>query len=492
MSQSKKAKSPAKKAPAKKTPAKPKPKAKGSTAKPKPKPKPAAAKSKASTAKKSPAKPKATAAKPKPSAAKPKPKPTAQKKATQKKIAAKPKAATAKPKPSAAQKSPAAAKPKPKPMPKPTPPKKTAAKPKAATAKPKPSAAQKSPAAAKPKPKPTPPKKTAAKPKPPQPKKTQFTIPELTLRLVDLPEAELLRRDIERELLQPGKGTIAAPKRPVYPIIRNIEVENSAAIPQNRPPNRLKKRLLERKITRVARQGRLLLLLLEANETPNDVMVLDFGPGGLLRLCKSTEAIDPDTTVILSLTGSRQLRFLDTKVGAKMYVLPQKDLPNRKALLGLMGLDKMGLDPFGRGISWQSFYNRCNSPGARSKGLKSFLCDENLVLGVGDIYSDEILFHAGLNHTRETGTLSPTEARRFYRDLTGTLHEALKYRGTSLFGRPFLDLRGQPGTYGERLEVYQRKGELNSRGGTVERKRFSNRFTYFCNKTQLPKPLEDI
>jgi len=316
----------------------------------------------------------------------------------------------------------------------------------------------------------------------------QFTKPELILRLVDLPEAELLRRDLERELLASTKGS-AATKKQTFPTIRNIEVEGRSAIPNHKSIKDFTKRVLSKKITKIARQGRLIFLLLEAKDTPNQVLVLDFDSGGLLRLCKPREAVAPETVAIFGLGGLGQLRFLETKVGAQMYVVPQSELTTTASLLQHMGLEKMGLDPLRQSITWQSFYELCNSTQANRKGVKSLLCDEKFVLGVGDIYSDEILFHAELNYRREAGNLTATEARRFCRALTGTLHDALKQRGTSIVKRPFLDLHGEPGSFGDHLEVFMRKGELSSRGGTVVSSRFSSRTTYYCDKTQMLREL---
>lgn len=74
----------------------------------------------------------------------------------------------------------------------------------------------------------------------------QFTKPELILRLVDLPEAELLRRDLERELLASTKGS-AATKKQTFPTIRNIEVEGRSAIPNHKSIKDFTKRVLSKK-----------------------------------------------------------------------------------------------------------------------------------------------------------------------------------------------------------------------------------------------------
>ena len=81
-------------------------------------------------------------------------------------------------------------------------------------------------------------------------------------------------------------------------------------------------------------------------------------------------------------------------------------------------------------MSWVDFGQR--SCGASSMKLKAFLTDQTIIAGIGNIYTDEILFDAGLRYDRDTDTLSTQEIRRLYRSLVEILHEAIKYGGSTL------------------------------------------------------------
>ena len=85
--------------------------------------------------------------------------------------------------------------------------------------------------------------------------------------------------------------------------------------------------------------------------------------------------------------------------------------------------------------------------------------DPEVVAGIGPIYSDEILWEAGLRHDRTSDSLSSQEIRRLFRALVETLHEAVKHRGTTIDEHPFVDLYGKPGDYQDELKVYAREGE---------------------------------
>jgi len=114
--------------------------------------------------------------------------------------------------------------------------------------------------------------------------------------------------------------------------------------------------------------------------------------------------------------------------------------------------------------------------------LKALLTDDSVIVGLGDIYSDEVLFHAGLLYDRGSATLSTQEVRRLYRALSETVHDAIKYRGTSIESRPFVDVYGEPGDFGIHLAVYGRAGELSPRSrAPIQRVKLKGRWVYYCD-----------
>ena len=77
--------------------------------------------------------------------------------------------------------------------------------------------------------------------------------------------------------------------------------------------------------------------------------------------------------------------------------------------------------------------------------LKAFLTDQTIIAGIGNIYADEILFAAGLRYDRQSDSLSTQEIRRLYRAMVETLHEAIKYGGSTLADEQYVDLVRQAG-----------------------------------------------
>jgi formamidopyrimidine-DNA glycosylase len=142
----------------------------------------------------------------------------------------------------------------------------------------------------------------------------------------------------------------------------------------------------------------------------------------------------------------------------------------------------LGLDPLEQPVSWTTFGQLLAQTDAK---LKTLLMDDTFIVGIGEVYADEILFDAGLRFDRSSRSLSTQEIRRLYRSLVETLHDAVKYRGTSLSDDNYVDVFGEPGGYGEHLQVYGREGELSPRSRSpILRVKFGGRWTYYC-ETQV-------
>src|SRR5207302_1798484 len=118
-------------------------------------------------------------------------------------------------------------------------------------------------------------------------------------------------------------------------------------------------------------------------------------------------------------------------------------------------LQHIAIDPLEDTFTWQSFGELLAQRGAK---LKQLLMDQKFMSGLGNIYSDEVLFAAGLRYDRMSDTLSSQEVRRLYRAIQETLQDAIKSRGTTLDDEAYVDLFGKPGEYQYELKVYGRAG----------------------------------
>ncbi len=122
---------------------------------------------------------------------------------------------------------------------------------------------------------------------------------------------------------------------------------------------------------------------------------------------------------------------------------------------------------------------------ARAKKLpvKSFLMDQRIIAGIGNIYACEILHEAAIDPRRQSYKVSRKEWENLSLALKDILARAIACRGTSI--SDWRDLFGREGEYQNELKVYGREGLPCHRcHGIVQRLRLGGRGTYFCPSCQ--------
>jgi formamidopyrimidine-DNA glycosylase len=231
-------------------------------------------------------------------------------------------------------------------------------------------------------------------------------------------------------------------------------------------------RLAGKKIARVDRKGKYVLMYLDGG----DVLVVHFGMTGQLLRGNKRQALPPHTHVVLEFMQGGDLRFVDPRTFGEMFVTGVDELGKVKEL------DHIAIDPLEDTFTWQQFSAEL---ARRATKLKPLLMDQKFISGLGNIYSDEVLFAAGLRWDRMSDTLSSQEVRRLYRALREVVQDAIRFRGTTLEDEAYVDLYGKPGEFAAELKVYGRKGLPCRRCRTpIEAVKISGRNSYYCPQCQ--------
>ena len=279
---------------------------------------------------------------------------------------------------------------------------------------------------------------------------------------MELPEVEVVRRDLEKDVV--GRKVTEAEVRPSKNAMRVIRRHGKR--------REFTDRLVGRKFTKAERRGKYVLLHLDNG----DVLVVHFGMSGQFVRGNKRVPLPPHTHVILTFQQGGDLRFIDPRTFGEMFVTAADDLGKVKEL------QHIAIDPLDHVFTWNAFGGALAERAAK---MKQLLMDQKFISGLGNIYSDEVLFSAGLRYDRMSDTLSSQEVRRLYRAIQETLQEAIKLRGTTLGDEAYLDLFGQPGEYQNELKVYGRAGLPCRRCRTpIETVRISQRTSFFCPQCQ--------
>ena len=148
--------------------------------------------------------------------------------------------------------------------------------------------------------------------------------------------------------------------------------------------------------------------------------------------------------------------------------------------------EKLGPEPLKKDFTFDDFSAILKrKPKAK---IKQFLMDQQNIAGIGNIYSDEILFFAGVHPLRRIKDLKPSETKKIFEYTKKILTEALKFHGSSV--DLYLDASGQEGKYVSRLKVYGREGEKCKKcGGVIQRIKIGGRSAHFCPKCQKLCPV---
>ncbi len=116
--------------------------------------------------------------------------------------------------------------------------------------------------------------------------------------------------------------------------------------------------------------------------------------------------------------------------------------------------------------------------------LKAFLLDQRNFSGLGNIYTDEALFRAGLNPSRRLETLCPDDQAKLLQAIRDVLGEGIKCGGVSVAN--YQDPYGRSGEFQHHLKVYRREKEPCPRcGQVIVRRSVAGRGTYFCPACQV-------
>ena len=286
--------------------------------------------------------------------------------------------------------------------------------------------------------------------------KTSITYPHQSIKsriLPELPEVETTRRGIEPHIQ--GKK------------ICRLSVFN----PNLRwpVPLGLSSEVNDQMVVAVTRRAKYLVLQLDQMS-----LLIHLGMSGSLRIVDaSTPRLKHDHVEIDFHDGTR-LRFNDPRrFGCVLPLPPETDTPH--PLLAGLGPEPLSAD-------FDGLYMHRLSRGKKAP-IKTFIMNQAIVVGVGNIYANEALFKAGIHPKRAAGQVSLKRYQTLADEIKSVLAAAITMGGTTL--RDFVGGDGKPGYFQQTLRAYGRGGEPCTQCRTLLKEiRLGQRSTVFCPHCQ--------
>jgi len=205
-----------------------------------------------------------------------------------------------------------------------------------------------------------------------------------------------------------------------------------------------------------ARRGKYLLAATDRDST----LLLHFGMGGELVYTRKGEARPKWSRVEFHFGGGDRLHYIDLRLFGKVALHPTTDLSE------IPDIAKLGPEPLDRSFTYKRFEE---AVAGRRTTVHQVLMDQELIAGIGNIFSDEITYQAGVRPDRPVGDLSAEEMRRIYDRMKWTLRRAI-------------ELDADLDTHPERFLIpHREKDGVCPRGNArLVRKTIGGRSSYFC------------
>lgn len=264
----------------------------------------------------------------------------------------------------------------------------------------------------------------------------------------ELPEVETTRSGIEPHIRHKKVASMTLRRRDLrWPISPELPVVAEA-----------------QRVDSVLRRGKYLIFEMQSGS-----ILSHLGMSGSMRIVSGAEPLRKHDHWDLSFESGEILRYNDPRrFGALFW--QAGDWNQHELIAGL------GPEPLGPDFDGSYLYKKSRG---RSLPIKNFIMDSKTVVGVGNIYAAESLFHAGIHPATAAGKVTKAAAANLVEVIKRVLSAAIESGGTTL--RDYVNGNGQPGYFQQELWVYGREGlACKECGEALKGQRMGQRATVFC------------
>lgn len=187
----------------------------------------------------------------------------------------------------------------------------------------------------------------------------------------------------------------------------------------------------------------------------------------------------PYVHLAFTLDNGKRLVFSDLRKFAKVSVIETNEENESKHLKGL------GPEPLDKKFTFTDFESQIKK---KLKGkIKQVLMDQTVIAGIGNIYSDEILWRAGVHPLSRVEKIPTDRLKAMYLGMKEVLQKGIKLGGDST--SDYRNIKGEPGAFQARHNAYRRTGKpckkpLSAQAGRcngiIERIVVGGRSAHFC------------
>ena len=274
----------------------------------------------------------------------------------------------------------------------------------------------------------------------------------------ELPEVETVRRTLERLIV--GKK------------IERVTVSLPRIIRRPEEPMEFALLLQGETIQSVGRRGKFLKIVFD-----HVILVSHLRMEGRYGLYAKTEPVEKHTHVIFHFVDGTELRYRDVRQFGTMEIWT-------KGMEELHPpLSKLGPEPLDESFTLSKFKEMLAT---KKTKIKPLLLNQEFLVGLGNIYVDEVLYEARIHPETESHFLSMRKISILYNAIRKTLQEAVSMGGSSI--KSYVNGQGEMGMFQQQLKAYGRQSQPCFRcHKLLVKTTVGGRGTHFCPHCQKLK-----
>ena len=167
------------------------------------------------------------------------------------------------------------------------------------------------------------------------------------------------------------------------------------------------------------------------------------------------------------------LRYKDTRKFGKMHLLKKDELYLRKPL------NELGKEPWDETLNIEYLKEKYKN---KKNAIKTVILDQTIIVGIGNIYADEILFLSKINPYKKTNELTDIEINDIIKYTKIVLDKAINLGGTTI--KSYESSEGVHGRFQNELLVHNNINNCPNCATKIEKVRIGGRGTYYCPNCQ--------
>lgn len=207
-------------------------------------------------------------------------------------------------------------------------------------------------------------------------------------------------------------------------------------------PEKLIKILPKQAITNVSRRAKYLILTLNKGH-----LIIHLGMSGKLYLTDKNNSTQKHDHVDIILKNNLSLRLNDQRrFGCMLWT---EEMPNMHKLLA-----NLGVEPLTDNFNAEFLFQQCQN---RKTPIKSLIMNQNIVVGVGNIYATEALFNSKISPVKPANQLTLPMCKTLVTKIKSILNKAIELGGTTI--KDFVNSHGKPGYFQQTLKAYGQTGK---------------------------------